>query len=252
MRIDLSGRTALVAGGARGVGRGIVEALAEAGARIFIGDLRHDVAQSTAEELSSEGHQVTALTLDITQPDQWQTAVETMVAETGRLDILTSSAGIFPRADVYTTSPELWHQVQDTNCMGLFLGAQACLPVMAEQRSGVIVGIGSVMSQRPSPQMLAYCVSKAALDMLIRCLALQHAREGVRVNAVNPGWLDTEGEREVRAGEDNWQDRAHQHIPTGRLQTPREIGDAVCFLCSDQAASITGAMLGVDGGTGAR
>jgi len=188
----------------------------------------------------------------VTDPQQWVGAVETILAECGALDILTSSAGVFPRADVHHTTPELWRQVMDTNCTSLYLGARAALPTMLSARRGVIVSIGSVMSRHPSPHMLAYCVSKAALDMLVRCLALQHAADGIRVCGVNPGWLDTEGEREVRAGESGWRELAQRHIPTGRLQTPREIGDAVCFLCSDQAGSITGALLGVDGGTGAR
>jgi len=252
MRIDLAGRTALVAGGARGVGRGIVEALAEAGARIYIGDLRHNIAVQTAEELTADGHQVSALALDVTSEAQWSAAIEAVVAEAGGIDILTSSAGIFPRAGLAETTPNLWHQVLDTNCTSLYFGARAALPHMLAAGRGVIVSIGSVMSEHPSGHMMAYCVSKAALDMLVRCLALEHAKAGIRVCGVNPGWLDTEGEREVRAGEDHWQSRAPQHIPTGRLQTPREIGDAVCFLCSDQASSITGALLGVDGGTGAR
>lgn len=251
MRLELSGRTALVAGGARGVGRGIVEALAESGARVVIGDLREDLAQTTAAELRAAGHDVTAVALDVTREDDWSAAVDATI-EAGGIDILTSSAGIFPRADIHHTTPALWHQVIDTNCTSLFLGARAALPPMLAAGRGVIVGIGSVMSTHPGPHMTAYCVSKAALDMLVRCLALQHARDGIRVCGVNPGWLDTEGEREVRAGEDDWRERARHHIPTGRLQTPREIGDAVCFLCSDQAKSITGALLGVDGGTGAR
>lgn len=241
MTVDLSGKRALVAGGARGIGGGIAAALAGAGATVYIGDIETETAREHAASIGG-----TALELDVTQPDAWQAAA----AAVGELDILVYAAGIFPRGDIYSHEPEQWQQIQAVNCTGFYLACRTLIPLLVGRGGGSVIGIGSVMTLKANPGMAAYCVSKAGLAILCRSLARGHAADQVRVNCVNPGWVDSPGEQIKRLDEPDWKDRATRAVPLGRLQTPEELGAMCAFLCSDQAASITGQIIGVDGGLG--
>lgn len=238
------------AGHRRGAGHGPrdAEALLDAGATVLLADVAGDAARATAAEL---GDAARAVALDVAEESAWAAAREAVESD-GPLDILICAAGVPAAGGARDVSLADWDRAQNVNCRGTLLGARAFLPGMADRGRGVMIGIGSVMTQRANPQRVAYCVSKAGLQMLIRCLALEFAGDGVRVCGVNPGWVATPGEQELRREEEGWEPRAAGRVPTGRLQTAREVGDACAFLCSEAAASITGVWLNVDGGLGTR
>lgn len=247
MAAELAGRVAVVAGGARGIGAGIAAELTRAHARVVVADIEDETAELTAERLRKSGAAAEAVHLDATHPHDWHALAHHLH---GELDMLVYSIGIFPRGDLQSCEPEAWERVLAVNCTGFYLACRELFPLLRERGGGAAVAIGSVMAHRPNPGMLAYSVSKAGLAMLVRSLARGCAKDKIRVNLVNPGWVDTPGERMQRVDEPDWQHRAAQLVPLGRLQTPEELGALCAYLCSEAGASITGQCIGVDGGLG--
>ncbi len=245
----LQGKTALVTGGASGIGAAIVRKFVAEGATVWIADIDDDTGKALATELSPSAH---FILLDVVLEDQWQTAINAATAETGLLDILVNNAGILETGTIETTSLETWRQIQDVNAAGTFLGCQAGVQVM-KNHGGAIINLSSQAAVRPRSSTLAYAASKAAIVNLTKTVAAHCAEQGyaIRCNAVLPGAIDTEmiyKNRTADQSEDEFVASVHARYPMGRMGTAEEIADAVIFLASDESRFITGAQLRVDGG----
>ncbi|MDE2488540.1 MAG: SDR family oxidoreductase [Alphaproteobacteria bacterium] len=249
-KLQLTDRVAFVTGGAQGIGLSVVEALAEAGARVTIGDVSEAAGQTAVESLAGRGHAVEVVALDVTHPRAVDAAADRLAAERGRIDILVNNAGI-ARSEVpaEAVTDELWRNVLDVNLNGSFWCARAFGRHMLAQGSGAIVNVGSMSAfivNRPQPQSY-YNASKAALHQLTRSLAAEWAPRGVRVNAVAPTYINTP----LNAFADRESEMCRRWIdgtPMGRLGEPEEVASVVAFLASDAASLMTGSIVAVDGG----
>ncbi len=235
-------RIALVLGGARGIGAGIAERLAEEGARVVIGDRRAELGEATAQRIGGS-----FVVCDVGEPQAIREAVDGTVARFGRLDILAQNAGIFPMNEVVDIPVEEWDQVLAVNLRGCFVATQAALRHMRQQRHGRIVLTSSITGPRVVPPGHAhYAASKAGINGFIKAAALENAAFGITVNGVEPGNILTEGVQAERSAA--YIASMVAAIPMGELGTPRDIGNAVLFLASDEARYITGTTIIIDGG----
>ncbi|MUL80448.1 MULTISPECIES: SDR family NAD(P)-dependent oxidoreductase [unclassified Mycolicibacterium] len=234
-----SERVALVTGAARGQGAAIVRRLVADGYRVTAADLLIDeLASSTAEF----GDSVLAVKLDVTSAEQWQAAVQGTVERFGGLNALVNNAGVLHRASIAEETPAGFEGSWRVNCLGPFLGLQAALDPLRRADRAAVVNTCSTGAVRPFPHHAAYGSSKWALRGLTQLAAAELGRDGIRVNAVFPGPVETP------MLDESTQARLVDRATLGRLGTPTEIADAVAFLLSSQAAFITGSELLVDGG----
>lgn len=262
---DLTGRRALVTGGARGLGAGMAEALARAGAAVAIGDIREDLGKDTVEALRAAGAVAEFVPLDVTDDARWEQAVADTVAALGGLDIVVNNAGIEITGLLVDLDPSEARRMLEVNVLGTALGIKhafrAMRPGGAAGRGGAIVNIASVAATIAFPGIGVYSSTKSAVDRLTRVAAMESGKlgYGVRVNCVYPGLVPTEmGARladdvaeiglfpsaEAAVG------AVIEQTPQGRLGEVADMADAVVFLASDAARFITGAGLPVDGGMG--
>lgn len=248
--IDLAGKTAIVTGAAQGIGAGIATVLSERGANVLVADYNADGAERTAEEIRTAGGKAMAVTCDVRDREQVEAAVAAAVSEFGTLDILVSNAGVTRDNLLFKMSDDDWDDVLDTHLKGAFLAARAAQRPMVKQRSGKIVLISSrgVLGNRGQAN---YSAAKAGLQGLARTLAIELGKFNVNVNAVAPGHVDTAMTRSVaeRTGVDYQviKDRTIEGNAIKRVGTPRDIGNAVAFLASEEAGYITGQTLFVAG-----
>lgn len=245
---DLTGKTALVTGGNRGLGKAFVLGLAAAGARVAFSGRGADANQAARAEAAEAGHEVTAITADITDDAQVGAMTEQALAALGgRIDVLVNNAGVCYHAPSWEVTDEQWADVFDLNVRALWKTSLAVGAHMREQGGGSIVNVGSISAiivNRPQWQP-AYNASKAAVHQLTKSLAVEWAPYGIRVNALAPGYVKTE-----MAPVDRPEFRRHwiEDTPQQRFALPEEIAPSVVFLASDAAAFITGSVLVADGG----
>lgn len=247
MRFDEE--VALVTGAAKGIGAGIAERFIEAGAAVVLFDIDGQGARELAQSLSTRGRAL-AIEGDVTREDDVERAIARTVAEFGRLDVLVNNAGIDVAGQIPEYSSAQWDRQVGVNLKGAFFFAKHAIRQM-RGRGGSIVNIASVHAFISYPGNAAYDASKAGLVALTRTLALDHGHEGLRVNAICPGYIDTPMTEEWLASVPDRQETERQMLavhPLGRIGTPRDIAEAVLFLASDAASFITGACLVVDGG----
>ena len=241
-------KVVVVTGGARGIGRAIVEAFAREGAKVGIGHSGR--SETAANEIITSVGKDRAISLggDVADEQAVKSIVDKTLATFGRLDILVNNAGICPFTDVLDLSAEEFDRVQAVNCRSLFLTSQAAARHMKDNGGGVIVNVTSISGEKfTNPKQLAYCTSKAAANMLTRGLAVTLAPYNIRVNGVLPGTVPTEINEDILA-EDGVTDAIIDMTPLKSLGHPDDIANAALYLASDDAKWMTGAMMVVDGG----
>ena len=243
----LEGKTALVTGGASGFGAGIVRKFLAEGARVAIADINADAAEAFASEF---GDQAFAVKVDVSRNDSVAAMAKTVLDRLSGLDILVNNAGIthLPAA-MEDISEEDFDRVLAVNAKSVFLTARHFVPVMKQKRAGAILNVASTAGVSPRPRLSWYNSSKGWMITATRSMAIELAPSGVRVNAINPVAGETPLLKSFM-GEDTPEIRARflSTIPLGRFSTPEDMGNAACFLCSDEAAMITGVAMEVDGG----
>jgi NAD(P)-dependent dehydrogenase (short-subunit alcohol dehydrogenase family) len=243
----LDGKVALVTGGTRGIGLGIVEALAEAGAHVIVSS--KVPKPEVIARLKAAGHTIDYLQADMQDAVAPAKLVADATAITGRLDILVNNAGVAQHGDTHSFTEANYRRLMDINVDAVFRACQAALVPMRKQQSGVILNIGSIsgyISNIPQPQA-AYNASKAAVHMLTKSIASDYAGEGIRANAIAPGYIDTD----MTAGgfaNPEWSPVWRGMTPMPKVGTPEDIGAAALYLCSAASSYVTGEVLVIDGG----
>jgi NAD(P)-dependent dehydrogenase (short-subunit alcohol dehydrogenase family) len=251
----LEGRSAIVTGGASGLGECISHRLAEEGAVVAVADVDEPSAQLVAASIVKHGDDAEPMVVDVRQEGEVAAMVDAVVERTGALDLLVCSAAIEVRATLEETTDEQWQSVLDVNLKGPFLCLKHALPAMVRAGGGSAVLLGSVLGAIGSPGYAAYCASKGALVNLAKQAAIEHAGDQVRVNVVSPS--ATETGLFARVAESTGEPEAiramvAERTPMGRLGTARDVTDAVVYLASDESSYLSGAVIPLDGGMAAR
>jgi len=244
---DLTGKTAIVTGGGRGIGKAVALGLARAGASVVIASRTIEQLESVAEEIRAMGAEALPVATDLTDGSQLEALADRAVKQFGRIDLLVNNAARSFLRSLMDLREDGWDKVFNTNVKAVWLLSRAVAKQMMEQKSGRIINITTVGAEKAELGMAAYGCSKAALKMLTRCMAREWSPFGIQVNAVGPGltrtsfsepiWSNPDVEKHVTSG-----------LPMGRIAEPEEIVPAVLFLASDDASYMTGQTIYVDGG----
>lgn len=248
--MKLAGRIALVTGGSRSIGRAIAIGFAREGADVAV-NFAHDAgaAQSAVREIEALGRRAVAVRADTSQRAQVHAMVDEVTTRLGDIDILVNNAGVQKRVHFLDLEEADWDWMLDVNLKGCFLVGQAVAARMKPRGQGTIINVSSEAAGFPAPRMTAYCVAKAGLAMLTKCMALELAPLGIRVNALAPGLTRTDINRKDLEDEAFLAARLAR-IPLGRVLSPGDLVGGAVFLASLEAAMMTGATLQVDGGRG--
>src|SRR5947209_18993552 len=250
MEQELKGRVALVTGATSGIGRATALRFAEGGARVALVGRSAEGLKEVAEQIGAHGGEAVRVRADVTVEEDARRAVAEAVEHLGGLDVLVNAAGIISNGTIETTTVDDWDAMMNVNLRSVFQLMQLSAPHL-ERRPGNVVNVSSVTGLRAFPGVLAYCVSKAGVDQLTRCAALELAPKGVRVNAVNPGVVVTQIHRRGGLSEDKYAaflEHSKTTHPLGRVGSPEEVAELILFLASDRASWITGATYSIDGG----
>jgi 3-oxoacyl-[acyl-carrier protein] reductase len=246
MDLKLESKVAIVTGGGRGIGRAIALTLASEGAKVVVNYSRSaEAAEAVVAEIVAAGGEALAVQADVASSEQVSALIKATTERFGQVDILVNNAGITRDKLVMRMSEEDWDAVLDTNLKGAFLCAKAVTPLMMKQRSGVIVNVGSVIGKVGAAGQVNYSASKAGLVGLTKALAKELGSRNVRVNAVAPGFIETEMTEVLK---EEYRDIILKQIPLARFGAAEDIAKVVLFLCSSDAAYIQGDVLTVDGG----
>jgi len=247
--LDFTGKVALVTGAAAGMGLATARAFAEAGAAIVLADVSEGAVRTEAEKLAGAGHRALAIRCDVRDDAEVAAMVDRTVAEFGRLDAAFNNAGVMARmTPVAESTRDEWDRVIGINLRGVWSCMKHELRQMERQGSGAIVNNASVGALTGNPGIASYIASKHGVIGLTRTAALEYVTRGIRVNAVNPGLIDTQIARDVVNGNEQAYADLAKNVPIGRAGRPEEIAAAVLWLCSPAASYVVGHGLTVDGG----
>ena len=247
--LDFSGKVALVTGAAAGMGLATAQAFAEAGAAVVLADFKEDAVKAAAQQLVAAGHKAVAVHCDVSDDAQVAAMVDRTIAAFGRLDAAFNNAGVMARiVPIADSTREDWDRVIGVNLRGVWSCMKHELRQMERQGSGAIVNNASVGALTGNPGIASYIASKHGVVGLTRTAALEYVKRGIRVNAVNPGLIDTQIARDVVAGDEQAYAELEKHVPIGRAGRPEEIASVVLWLCSPGASYVVGHALTVDGG----
>jgi len=243
-------KVAMITGATSGIGNAVAKRFAAAAVHTIIIGRDQSALDQVAKEIQQTGGTCTPLSLDVTNDDELRGVIDSAISKTGRLDVLVNAAGHISSGSIENTSLSAWDAMMNVNLRAVFNLMQLAVPHLIETK-GNVVNISSVTGLRSFPGVLAYCVSKAGVDQLTRCAALELAPKGVRVNAVNPGVVVTEIHKRGGMNEEAYE-KFLQHSktthPIGRVGNAAEIAELVFFLASEKASWITGATYQIDGG----
>ena len=251
MMYELTGKTAIVTGGAAGIGRASAVLLARAGARLAVLDVDEAGGRETVQQIMDAGGEAIFIHADVSVAGDCQRAVGQVVERWGGVDILFNNAGIVRRATVVELSEDDWDRVMMVNVKSMFLMSKYVVPLMEKAGRGAIIHNASGWGLRGGPQAVAYCASKGAVVQLTRAMAIDHSSRNIRVNCIAPGDTDTamlrsEAQQLGMPKDEFYKDAANR--PLQRIAQPEEIAAAVLYLASEAASFVTGAILAVDGG----
>jgi 2-deoxy-D-gluconate 3-dehydrogenase len=245
---DLTGRVAVVTGGNGGIGLGMARGLASAGAAVVIAARNRDKSEQAVRELCALGARAIAVPVDVTDEASVNALVASTVERCGRLDVLVNNAGINIRKPPQDLALSEWRQVIDTNLTSAFLTSRAAYPTMKAQGGGKIINIGSMMSIFGAPYAPAYSASKGGIVQLTKAMAAAWARDHIQVNAVLPGWIDTELTTNARREVTGLHERVLARTPADRWGVIDDLGGVAVFLASSASDFVTGTEIAVDGG----
>lgn len=243
--MQLNDKVAIITGGASGIGKATTEKFVKEGAKVVIADFA-DQGESVAESFRKDGYDVLFVKTDVTKEEDVKHVIAEAVAKFGKLDIMFANAGIAADDNIDKLSYEKWQRTIDINLNGVFLSNKYAIEQMRKQGTGgSIVNAGSIHSLAGKPGVTAYASAKGGVKLLTQTLGATYAKEGIRVNAVGPGYIDTPL---IEAAQGEYRQALVDLHPMGRLGKPEEVANAVAFLASDDASFISGTILVVDGG----
>ncbi len=245
---NLDGRVALVTGGNGGIGLGMAQGFVQAGAAVVLAARNRDKAEAALADLRALGAKATFVEIDVADEASCGRAVRQAAQEFGRLDILVNNAGTTVRKQPEALSAEEWRRVLDTNLTGAFFCAQAAYPEMVRAGGGKIINIGSMMSIFGAAYAAPYAASKGGIVQMTRSLACAWAKDNIQVNAVLPGWIDTELTRGARREVEGLHERVLARTPAKRWGVPNDFAGVAVFLAAPASDFVTGAAITVDGG----
>ena len=244
----LENKVAFISGGARGMGAAEARIFAQEGAKVVIGDVLDDEGRQTEAAINEVGGECLFVRLDVTSEESWADAVAATIARFGKLNILVNNAGVVARGILEDTTVEEWDRVMDINAKGVFLGTKAAIPELRKVGGGSIINISSISGMVGQADIQpVYNASKGAVRIFTKSAAVQYASEGIRVNSVHPGPIDTPMAGD-RLTDPDLQREAEATTPMGRTALPEEVAWGVLFLASDESSFMTGSELVIDGG----
>jgi 2-deoxy-D-gluconate 3-dehydrogenase len=245
---DLKGRVAVITGGNGGIGLGMGRGLAEAGAAVVVAARNREKSGRAVDELHGLGAEAEAIEVDVADEGSVNALVKATIERFGRLDILVNNAGMNIRKPVENLALAEWRQVIDVNLTSAFLVSRACYPVMKKQRGGKIINIGSMMSIFGASFAPAYAASKGGMVQLTKAMAAGWATDNIQVNAVLPGWIDTELTQRARQQIEGLHESVERRTPARRWGIEQDMAGVAVFLASSASDFVTGAAITVDGG----
>jgi len=245
----LENKVAVITGAAQGIGRAIAERYVREGAHVLISDLDLERSETTAREIANDAERCSATCCDVTDAAQVRDLIALAIERYGRIDIVVANAGIGIAAKVVDITEAEFDAVMDVNVKGVFLTAQTAARAMQKQAGGgAIINIGSIAGKRALPDQLPYCISKAAVNHMTAVMGVALASDGIRVNAIGPGSVNTELMRKMVMASPEQRRTVLSRTPMGRAGEPEEIASVAVFLASDDASYVTGQVIFPDGG----